>query len=105
MLCVQGDCSVLEKKVTHCQLKRLKLYGNSTVLLPVLTGVKSNCSITDLDVEGEPITTCMPLTILYHIGVCTCMGWAHTCTYIGSTAPPLATLTPALLNAEYGITK
>ena len=37
----------------------------------------------------------MPLTILHHIGVCTCMGWAHTCTYIGSTAPPLATLTPS----------
>lgn len=59
MLCVQGDCSVLEKKVAHCQLKRLDLWGDSTVLLPVLSGVKDNRSITDLDVCGEPITTCL----------------------------------------------
>ena len=61
MLCVQGDCSVLEKKVAHCQLKRLELYGDSTLVLPVLYGVKDNRSITDLDVEGEPITTCLQL--------------------------------------------
>ena len=60
MLRVQGDCSVLEKKVAHCELKRLKLYDHfSTLLLPVLSGVKDNHSITDLDVEGEPITTCL----------------------------------------------
>ena len=59
MLCVQGDCSVLEKKVAHCQLKGLKLYDDGTVVLPVLSGVKDNCSITDLVVSGEPITTCL----------------------------------------------
>ena len=59
MLCVQGDCSVVEKKVAHCQLKRLKLFGRRTVVLSVLRGVKDNRSITDLDVEGEPITTCL----------------------------------------------
>ena len=59
MLCVQDDCSVLEKKVAHRQLKGLKLLGDSTLLLPVLSGVKDNRSITDLDVAGEPITTCL----------------------------------------------
>ena len=59
MLCVQGDSSVLEKKVSHCQLKRLKLRGISTLLLHVLSGVKDNCCITDLVVWGEPITTCL----------------------------------------------
>ena len=59
MLCVQGDCSVVENKVAQCQLKRLKLIGNSTHLLFVLGRVKDNRSITDLDVEGEPITTCL----------------------------------------------
>ena len=59
MLRVQGDCSVLEKKVAHCQLKRLTLYDYFNTLLPVLSGVKDNRSITDLDVEGEPITTCL----------------------------------------------
>ena len=59
MLCVQVDCSVLDKKTAHCQLKRLRLYSNSTVLLSVLRGVKDNRSITDLDVSGEPITTCL----------------------------------------------
>ena len=61
MLCVQGDCSVVEKKVAHCQLKRLKVRGVdvSTLLLPVLSGVKDNRSITDLVVYGEPITTCL----------------------------------------------
>ena len=59
MLCVQVDGSVLEKKVAHCQLKRLQLLGVSTELLPVLSGVKDNCCITDLVVWGEPITTCL----------------------------------------------
>ena len=59
VLCVQRDGSVLKKKVARCQLKRLKLCGNSTLLLPVLRGVKDNNSITDLDVYGEPITTCL----------------------------------------------
>ena len=59
MLCVQDNCSVVEKKVTHCQLKRLVLYGNSTLLLSVLNGVKDNCSITDLKAESEPIPTCL----------------------------------------------
>ena len=59
MLCVQGDRSVLEKKVAHCQLKRLKVYDDGFVLLPVLSGVKDNRSISDLNVYGEPITTCL----------------------------------------------
>ena len=67
MLCVQlvGDSTVLEEKVAHCHLKRLKLSYRS--LLPLLSGVKDNCSITDLAVEGEPITTCLHVTILYHV--------------------------------------
>ena len=77
MLCVQlvGDSPVLEEKVAHCHLKRLQLcgYGNGDnlrgerTLLPILSGVKDNCSITDLDVKGEPITTCLHVTILYHV--------------------------------------
>ena len=51
MLCVQGDHSDLEEKVAHCQLKRLVLCGNSSLLL-VLRGVKDNRSITDLVVRG-----------------------------------------------------
>ena len=68
MLCVQvvGDSTVLEEKVAHCHLKRLKLYGDNN-LLPILSGAKDNCSITDLDVKGEPITTCLHVTILYHV--------------------------------------
>ena len=56
MLCVQGDCSVLKKKVAHCQLKRLQLFGSGTLLLPVLSGVKDNRSIMALDVAGDLIT-------------------------------------------------
>ena len=68
MLCVQlvGDSTVLKEKVAHCHLKRLELRGLRT-LLPILSGAKGNCSITDLDVEGEPITTCLHVTILYHV--------------------------------------
>ena len=67
MLCVQvmGDSTVLKKKVAHCHLKRLELHGE--VLLPLLSGAKDNCSITDLYVESEPITTCLHVTILYHV--------------------------------------
>ena len=66
MLCVQvvGDSTVLEEKVAHCHLKRFKLVGVK-YLLPFLSGAKDNCSITDLAVEGEPITTCLHVTILY----------------------------------------
>ena len=98
MLCVQGDCSVVEKKVAHCQLMRLTLLGDSTLLLPALSGVKDNCSIIHLEVGGEPITICMPLTILYHIGVCiyiyTCMhGWGP-CIHVHTLeALPLPSLT------------
>ena len=55
MLCVQllGDSTVLEEKVAHCHLKRLKLYGDSMSLLRILRGAEDNCSITDLHVEGE----------------------------------------------------
>ena len=75
MLCVQlvGDSTVLEEKVAHCHLKRLQLWGRSRRLLPVLRAAKDNCSITnlcvirDLDVTGEPITTCLHVTILYHV--------------------------------------
>ena len=68
MLCVQpvGDTTVLEEKVAHCHLKRLKLYGGEE-LLPLLNGAEDNCSITDLDVTCEPITTCLHVTILYHV--------------------------------------
>ena len=69
MLCVQllvGDSTVLKEKVAHCHLKRLELYGNSN-LFPLLSGAKDNCSITNLFVEGEPITTCLHVTILYHV--------------------------------------
>ena len=69
MLCVQlvGDSTVLEEKVAHCHLKRLQLRGHSRSLLPFLRAAKDNCSITDLAVEGEPITTCLHVTILYHV--------------------------------------
>ena len=68
MLCVQpvGDSTVLEEKVAHCHLKRLNLWGGRNVL-PVLSGAKDNCSLTDLDITGEPITTCLHVTILYHV--------------------------------------
>ena len=68
MLCVQSvdDSTVLKEKVAHCHLKRLKLYG-ARDLLPLLNGAKDNCSITDLDVQSEPITTCLHVTILYHV--------------------------------------
>ena len=81
MLCVQGDCSVVEKKVAHCQLMRLKLFDVETVLLPVLSGVKDNHSITDLVVRGEPITTCFYNYTMPHM-VFACIGWAHTCMHI-----------------------
>ena len=69
MLCVQpvGDSTVLMEKVAHCHLKRLELYGRSRSLLPFLRAAKDNCSITDLQVTGEPITTCLHVTILYHV--------------------------------------
>ena len=67
MLCVQlGDSTVLKEKVAHCHLKRLKMHGGEE-LLPLLIGAKDNCSITDLDVTSEPITTCPHVTILYHV--------------------------------------
>ena len=68
MLCVQlvGDSTVLREKVAHCHLKRLKLRSVRN-LLPFLSGAKDNCSITDLAVESEPITTCLHVTILYHV--------------------------------------
>ena len=68
MLCVQvvGDSTVLKEKVAHCHLKRLDLWGYRT-LLPILSGAKDNCSITDLAVRSEPITTCLHVTILYHV--------------------------------------
>ena len=71
MLCLQlvGDSTVLKEKVAHCPLKRLELYGDSTPLLPVLSGSKDNSSITNLDVAGEPITTCLHITILYHVRI------------------------------------
>ena len=68
MLCVQlvGDSTVLEEKVAHCHLKELELHGGEE-LLPLLSGAKDNCSITDLYVLGESITTCLHVTILYHV--------------------------------------
>ena len=68
MLFVQlvGDSTVLKEKVAHCHLKRLKLRGGRN-LLPLLSGAKDNCSITILDVTGEPITTYLHVTILYHV--------------------------------------
>ena len=69
MLCVQpvGDSTVLTEKVAHCHLKRLHLYRGDSYLLPILSGAKDNLSITDLQVTGEPITTCLHVTILYHV--------------------------------------
>ena len=69
MLCVQpvGGSTVLEEKVAHCHLKRLELWGHSRSLLPFLRAAKDNCSITDLHVFSEPITTCLHVTILYHV--------------------------------------
>ena len=73
MLCVQvvGDSTVLKEKVVHCHLKRLELgdisYFDGRTLLSLLSGAKDNCSITDLNVKGEPITTCLHVTILYHV--------------------------------------
>ena len=61
-----GDSTVLREKVAHCQLKTLMLIGDRD-LLPLLSGVKENCSGTDLHVSGEPITTCLHVTILYHV--------------------------------------
>ena len=55
-LYVQGDSSM--KMTARCRLQRLRLWDGSTVLL---NGVKDNCSVTDLDVAGEPITTCLQL--------------------------------------------
>ena len=71
MLCVQlvGDSTVLKEKVAHCQLKRLRLSGYHTTLLPVLNGVKDNLYITYLRVWGEPITTCPHVSILYHVRI------------------------------------
>ena len=68
MLCVQpvGGSTVLEEKVAHCHLKRLQLCGGRD-LLPLLSGAKDNCSITDLDFASEPITACLHVTILYHV--------------------------------------
>ena len=68
MLCVQvvGGSTVLEEKVAHCHLKRLELYGRRS-LLPLLRGAQDNCSITDLAVGSEPITTCLHVTILHHV--------------------------------------
>ena len=69
MLCVQtvGDSTVLKETVAHCHLKRLELWDVGRYLLPLLSGIKDNCSITDLDVRGEPITSCLHVIILYHI--------------------------------------
>ena len=64
MLCVQGDSTVLKEKVAHCHLKRLKL-GGVWNLLPLLSGIKDNCSVTDLDVQGEPIYR--PLVLVYMV--------------------------------------
>ena len=75
MLCVQGDSTALTEKVAHCHLKRLTLCGDKT-LLPLLRGAKDNCSITDLHVRGEPIPTCLHVTILHHVHTCT-IGSVH----------------------------
>ena len=67
MLCVQlGDSTVLKEKVAHCHLKRLELCG-AEELRPLLNGAEDNYSITDLHVHSEPITTCLHVTILYHV--------------------------------------
>ena len=56
MLYVQlDDSTVLKEKVAHCHLKRLGLSGGSTLLIPVLSGVRNNSSITELDVESKPM--------------------------------------------------
>ena len=72
MLCVQlvGDSTVLKEKVAHCHLKRLELIGDSTTLLLLLNDVKDNLYITDLYVQGDPITTCLHVTIHYTMYIC-----------------------------------
>ena len=64
MLCEQlvGDNTVLKEKVAHCQLKKLELHGRSN-LLPLLSCVKDNRSVSDFHVTGKPITTCIQATI------------------------------------------
>ena len=52
---MQGDSAMLEDMVARCCLRKLYLLGSSMALFPVLSGLRSNCSITDL-VLGEPIT-------------------------------------------------
>ena len=65
---LKGDSTVLEEKVAHCHLKRLAInLWSGRNPLPLLRGAKDNCSITDLAVTGEPITTCLHVTILYHV--------------------------------------
>ena len=69
MLCVQlvGDSTVLKERVAHCQLRRLDLAGYNSLLFPVLNAVKDNTFIQYLQVFGEPIATCLHVTILYHV--------------------------------------
>ena len=52
---MQGDSAMLEDMVAHCFLRKLLLLGSSTGLLPVLSGLRDNSSVTDL-VLGEPVT-------------------------------------------------
>ena len=63
MYCVQGDYTVVKKMVALCQLKRLTLFGDSTVLFQVLSGVKDNHSITDLAVLGSVLVGGEPIYI------------------------------------------
>ena len=114
LLRAQGDGSVVKRKVAHCQLKGLMLWGYSTKVLPVLSAVKDNRSITNLFVYGEPITTYSVHTsnyaVLYHmqdnVRMYEWLGPVHAQSHIGSTDLPLATFAPsnALIIIVYCVT-
>ena len=71
MLCVQlvGDSTVLKKAVARYKLRKLELHGGSTTLLLLLNVVKYSKSIKYLEVGREPFTTCLHVTILYHVRI------------------------------------
>ena len=52
-----ADSSVLKEKVAHCHLRVLRLTADKAQLPSILNGVKDNCSIEDLAVAGEFIST------------------------------------------------
>ena len=68
---MQGDSSILETMAAHCRLKGLELVGYSK-LVPILNGVKDNCSIAHIHVKSEPVTI-HACNYSISFRVCTCM--------------------------------